>query len=286
MSEETKKIFVQCPACRKAGHISVPKSKMKKKSSGLSTIIVKELICEHIFLAYVDNNLTVRECEELIFVPAPEIIEKSKKSQKEPLAKSDMALIRINLYPLTLSYILKCLFNHQHFGLVLEEKQEFLQPIYEKLINYLFEDTFEIDYKIFTHQGYFAEKNDIEHPIIIQRVEVLKDDDEFLTNSELGVERGFINSFYDDEYGQETLKSIKNQINNVFLLANEAKEFIKNTKRPNINKMISHLEKKFNISVNVKYAEFLVDIVKNYYKLSVKGMYKNIEMLKFKKLSK
>ncbi len=281
-----KQVFIQCPVCKKSGKIEVPKKKIEEKSSGLSIIIVKKLICEHVFLAYIDKNFIMRESEEVYYVPSPEIIEKSKEIKEEFFDDHEMVMIQMNLYPLTLSYILKCFLNNQSVGIILEENQDFLKPTYEKLFNYLFNRTFEINYQILSEYDYSNLKNELDLPIIIKNVEILKDEHGFLTENEFAVERGFINKFYNENYGRDTLKALKLEINNAFMLANTTKNYITNNKKLNLNKIIKYLENEFKINVDIKYAEFLLEIIKNYFNLEVKSIYKNVEFLKFKKLSK
>ncbi|TXT62089.1 MAG: hypothetical protein BAJALOKI1v1_1030005 [Promethearchaeota archaeon] len=285
-NENRKSVFIQCPTCLKNGKIEIPRDKIEKKASGLSLIIVKKLICEHVFLAYIDKNFTMRESEEVYFVPSPQIIEKSKKIKEEFFDKNELDLINLNLYPLTLNYILKSLMNAKAIGIVLEERQDFLKTIYEKFLNFLFNNTFNTQYQIILDQEYSEAKEELNLPIIVKNIEIIKDNENFLTDVEFAVERGFIQKFYNDEYGLETLRALKFEINNAFLLAQSTKEFIENTKKLNLNKVIKFLEKEFNINIDVKYAEFLIGIVKNYYNVEVGNLYKNVEFMKFKKLSK
>lgn len=286
MSNESKAVFVHCPKCHKSGNIEVPVEKIMSKKSGLTLIVVNKLICEHAFLAYIDRNFTMRESEELYYVQSPKLIDESKEVQEVVFDENELDIIKLNLYSLPFSYILKCFFNKKKILVVVNDKQDFLVPIYDKLFNYLFSNTFDIQYQILPIQEYSDKKNSLDVPIIIKSVDILKDEENFLSENEFGVERGFINKFYSEEYGPATLKTLKMQINNAYNLALKTKDFIQNTKRPNINGIIKYLKKEFGIKVNVTYAEFLLDILQNYFKIQTKAIYKNIEFLKFKKLGK
>jgi len=279
-------VLIQCPICHKSGQIEVSKKEIESSPTGLTTIEINEKICEHRFLIYVDKNFQMRESEKIDFVISPEIVFETPLRKEKSFDTDEMHLIKLYLYPLTLSYILKSLFYNQKIGIVINDNKSFLKRIYESFINYIFEDSFSVNYQIIPYSEYLLSKNTLDFPIILSDIDILRDQNNFLTGADLAVERGFVKKFYSEKYGLETLNALKMEIKNAFILANSIKELILVKKKLNIHKIINFLKKKFNIKVDVRYAEFLLDILKYYYHIKLKGIYKNIEFLKFKKLSK
>ncbi len=286
MSNKTATVFIQCPICHKSGTIEVKKKEIERSPTGLTTIEIKEDICEHRFLVYVDKNFKMRESEKLDFIQSPDIVFEIQKGKEAIFDKDQMNVIKLYVYPLTLSYILKCLMFNQKIGILINDNKPFLKRIYKTLFNYLFEGAFSIDYQILPYSEFISAKNNIDLPIIIRDIDILRDQNNFLTGADLAVERGFVKKFYNEKYGIETLKALKMEIKNAFILASSIKELIIMKKKLNIHKIINFLQKQFNIKVNIRYAEFLLDILKYYYHINLKGIYKNVEFLKFKKLGK
>lgn len=55
------KIPVICPFCKAVGGVDVPRKDVRKNEGGLLRVLLApEIICEHCFLIYVDNNLKIR----------------------------------------------------------------------------------------------------------------------------------------------------------------------------------------------------------------------------------
>ncbi|MEJ2279920.1 MAG: hypothetical protein P8Y70_19570 [Candidatus Lokiarchaeota archaeon] len=56
------KVEVRCPACSKKGEVEIEKEQIKNSSRGLLAINISNAFCEHQFVAYIDENLKVRDC--------------------------------------------------------------------------------------------------------------------------------------------------------------------------------------------------------------------------------
>ena len=57
------KVEIRCPICSKWEKIEIADDATEKISKGLIAInIAAGMVCEHSFIAYVDKNLTVRDC--------------------------------------------------------------------------------------------------------------------------------------------------------------------------------------------------------------------------------
>ncbi|MBD3195854.1 MAG: hypothetical protein GF317_12405 [Candidatus Lokiarchaeota archaeon] len=286
ISSENIKIHVHCPVCSKTGFIHVPKDPIDKNKKGLSTITIEQSICDHRFLVYIDKNYSVRASEKIDFVPVPAITFDIGHHESISFSESDSDLLGLNLYPLTLSYVLKCLFNKRDIMILLNKEKKFLDDLYLRFLNYIFEDTFETKFKVLAESEY-NKKDPIDNfPIVINDVDILQDENNFLKNVDFGVEAELVKTLFETQFSMKSINDLKADIKNVYILSEAAVEFIQKKKNLNINGLIKTMKKRFKIEINVRYAEFLLEIVKNYYKVQVKDIYKNVEFLKFKKLSK
>lgn len=286
MSEELKKVLISCPICHKSGNVKVPTDIVKSKRTGLSTITVERRICDHTFLIYVDKNFNMRESEKIDYIQAPSIIAEVDKPKEIVFTTEEIENLSTNFYPLMLSYILKSLFFNQKIAIVLENKKESLIPIFEKFLEYIFKDTFNIHYYVVSYDTYVSTNKRSKCNIVIQDIDILKDQYNILKDGEFGVERGFIQKLYDGDFKKETIKDLTLDIENAFILSKFVSDLLDEKKRLNINKIIKNLKSEFSIEIDVRYAEFLVSIVKHYYDKKVKHLYKNVEVMKFKKLGK
>ena len=281
---DKRSVFINCPICKKSGHIKVPEDVVKAKRTGLSTVTVERRICEHTFLVYVDRNFNMRESEKIDYIQSPAIVAQVDKPKEVIFSDEEITFIKSDFYPLMLTYTLKSFLNNQNTAIVLENGKDALIPIYEKFLNYIFEDSFSIAFQIIPYDTYVSSKIRSNSNIVIQNVDILKDQHHILRNADFRVERGFIQKLYDGDFKKETIKNLKLEIENAFILSKAVKDLIDKKKRLNLTKIIKYLKKEFRIEVNVRYAEFLIDIVKNYFNTEVKELYKNIEFMKFKKL--
>jgi hypothetical protein len=281
---DKKSVFINCPICKKSGHIKVPVDIVKANRTGLSTVTVDRRICDHTFLVYVDRNFNMRECEKIDYIQSPAIIAQVDKPREVIFCDEEITSIKSSFYPLMLTYTLRSFLNNQNTAIVLENEKDGLIPLYEKFLNYIFKDTFSIAFQIVPYDTYVTSKIRSKSNVVIQNVDILKDKYNILRDADFRVERGFIQKLYDGDFKKETIKNLKLEIENAFILAKAVKELIEEKKRLNLNKIIKYLKKEYSIDVNVRYTEFLIDIVKNYFKTEVKDLYKNIEFMKFKKL--
>ncbi len=286
MSDEKSNVYIQCPICHKSGNVKVPVALVKSKKAGLSTITVERKICDHTFLIYVDKNFNMRESEKIEYFLSPEIVDEIDTSKEVNFDQNDIEKIKLNTYPLMLSYLLKGFFNAQRIGMILSDEKSYLSNLIKDFLTYLFEGTFDINFELYNYEEYYSKQKRENLDIVIQNIDILKDKNKIITDADFAIERGLIQKFYDGDVKLETIKTLKLNIENAYILSKYLKKIIKKKKYLNIDKIIKYLKKEYNININVRYAEFLISIVKNYYHIEVKDLYKNVEVLKFKKLAK
>jgi len=98
--EYLNKIRIRCPLCLSSGEITIEKDLIEQNLSGITAInITENAICEHSFVAYLDNNLTIRDafvCDFKIKIPEINITEIDDENQKIPF---DISIVRINILP-------------------------------------------------------------------------------------------------------------------------------------------------------------------------------------------
>ena len=160
------KIVIRCPKCSKKRTIDVEENLVRNSERGVTAITVAEaLICDHSFVAYIDRNLSVRDCFIADFqieipqlVPAEDIDEVLIPTDE----KVDIYLISINISSLALAYIIRACF-HKEPIMYLNE----LTIINDHLIHFfdfIFGDTFKYEISFASQEEYKKNKafNDAE----------------------------------------------------------------------------------------------------------------------------
>ena len=108
------KLEIRCPICSKWDKIEILDGAVKNVKKGLLAVnITPGMICDHSFIAYVDNNLTVRECFIVDFkIEAPEV-EISQKEDDKALPEAEQIrfdLIKLNLPEKSMIFIFNAIF--------------------------------------------------------------------------------------------------------------------------------------------------------------------------------
>ncbi len=86
LTDVANNVRIICPDCKKEKMCSIPKSAINESSSINTISIPKNLICNHHFQAFVDNNFKVRGYQKVDFEIPREINEDFK--EKEPIVQS------------------------------------------------------------------------------------------------------------------------------------------------------------------------------------------------------
>ncbi len=280
------KIEIRCPACNKKGYMEVDGVILERKMErGIMTInLGKDQICEHTFVAYIDNNLQVRDCfitDFQIEIPelAPsEIVLETKIPSSEEL---NVDLIKMNFYPLTLTFIIRGGFLNKKI-LVLSE-DEFLNNFLKNFFEFIYKNSFNLDIIILSMEKYKKNKKNYEDFLIIKDKKIIRDKDKILDVKKLKIESLIIQRFYSEYIANSSLLFLKNEIYKTYLLSKSIVDFIKEFKGEELlsKNILDNLEKVHNVKIQIPYLDFLLEIVKNYFKVEVPKTSKISDFLKF-----
>lgn len=268
-------VKIECPICDKKGTIEVSEEIMKNVSRGLLAINISDgIVCSHSFIAYIDINFEVRDYFTTDFqVEIPEItpaekIQASKIPSKEIL---DIDLIRLNISSTLLKYILKSIFSKQK--IILLSNQQFL---YEHILNffkYITQDAFKVDLTIMTNNDFKNSKKELKDVMVFENNNIIKNDKNLINPKKLLIENGIVGKFLEEKDLGFGYIVLKNEIQKAYGLSKLIVDIIDKEKKKgekiNILKIQTELEKKYNVKINMLYLKFLIEIVINYFGISV-----------------
>jgi len=153
-------IKIQCPLYLKKGFIEIEESLVKTSQRGITAFnVLEHLICDHSFVAYIDKNLMVRDSFIVDFT-----IELPQFSMDVPSQNSEIPNEKmINLYLLLLNFnadwfakILRCCFYRTK--LVIINDLNFLTSHIINLLEFIFQNAFEINITIMSSEDYKKHK--------------------------------------------------------------------------------------------------------------------------------
>ncbi len=280
------KIEIRCPACSKKGYMEIDDSILERKMErGIMTInLGKNQICEHTFVAYIDNNLNVRDCFLTDFqIEIPELAP-SQMVQETKIPSSEdvnVDLIKMDFYPLTLTFIIRGGFFNKKI-LVLSEN-EFVNSYLKNFFEYIYQNSFNLDLSLMSREKYKKNKKEYEDFLIIDNKKIIRDNDKILDVKKLKIERIIIQRFLSESIPNSSLLILKNEIYKTYIFSKTIVDFIKEFKGEELlsKDILENLEEVHSVKIQIPYLDFLLEIVKNYFKVEVPKASKISDFLKF-----
>lgn len=272
-------IRIICPTCKTEGNIEISPEIMKNASRGLVAInIAPGIICPHTFFAYVDKNFQVRDYFVADFhVELPEItaMEKVKSTTNIPKKEIiDIDLIKLNLSATLITYLLNSILSKQKVVILMN--QEFLYKHVMNFFNYIFQDTFDTDITLISQQEYEKNKKNYKNSMVFQGNEILNNYKNLLKPKKLNIEKHIVNRFLSEQDLGFSYIILRNEITKAHELSQKIIEIVESEKakgeKINMLKIQAELEKAYDIKIDTKYLEFLVEIMRNYYEISVPSL--------------
>jgi len=268
-------LIVRCPSCNKRGTIHLSdKNMVERNSSGIiSLCIPSNQICSHDLIIYLDHNREIRDCfatDFCIEIPKLELEGQSGEKDFASIDVFDLDLIKLNLMPLTLTYIIRACIFQKKILILIDEK--FLHKHLLNLLKFIFRDSFEIDVSFEENERYKKNKNIFRNYLVISETKVFNDKYNLLNPKAIRVERVFINKFLKERHSKLSLIILRNEILKTFKLANELSKKIskKNCKDiQSIKEILEHLTNFFGIKISLPYIKFLIEIIESNYNISV-----------------
>lgn len=275
------KIEIRCPTCSKKGTLEISEAVMKNVTRGLLAVNVAETVCSHSFIAYIDKNLKIRDyfiADFKIQLPQMDIKKELEETKLLDFNDIDVDLIRINLLPLTLTFIIRSCFLKKK--IVILNNKEFLNRHLYNFFNFIFQNSFDINISITTKGEYKINKKNYQNCIVLDSKNIVRDKEKIIDPKKLKIERNIVLKFFTDFELNPTLILLKNEIQKAYLLSKSISEFVKNLKKEekiNIVRIINNLKTIYKIQkIPIPYINFLIEIVKYYFEIDVPVIYDSL----------
>lgn len=267
-----KKIEVRCPSCSSRGYIEISEEEVGKTARGVFAVNVSEgFICEHSFVAYIDKNFIVRDTFMTDFqLELPEIIPNKSIEPKHSaqLDSINVSLIKLNLSASLIAYIIRAILHKRKIVLIFD--QLFMFDDVRMFFDYITRNSFETELVVISENQYNSESyNDY---IVFNRKDVIKDDDGIIDVKKLGVERALVQKFLEEYEPIPSLIYLQNELQKAYKLSETIADIVKGLKKKEevySKKMIRDLSRIHNVKIQLKYLDFLIEIVENYFKVEV-----------------
>ena len=150
------KVDLICPDCSEKGNIEIFTDIKSDFSRGLIAVNIKKgIICSHEFIAYIDRNYKVRDyfiADFKIKTPIITITENYQDIKIPEKNRFDVDLIKLNISAFLMTYILNAIFIKKK--IVLINENDFLRVQIINFIEYITEETFDIDISIISEEEF------------------------------------------------------------------------------------------------------------------------------------
>ena len=265
-------VFLVCPTCKKKGFIEIPEERNKDPSGGILAIDLEaNILCQHSFIVYLDNNLKVRECvipDFKVELPELKLEDQIRTTGLPDRDVFDIDLIKLNLPFILLAHVLKSIFFKEK--IVIISNQEFFFSHIYNFFKDITQDSFGIDIYVTNQDGYMKNKKKYKNCVVLEEKKVLEDCNKTINPKKLKVEKQIVKNFlstYDLVYCYITLK---NEINKAYELSKSIADYvIKSKEAEELNQQIItvFLKAKYQIKISNAYLTFLCEIVKIYFEV-------------------
>ncbi|MFX1339988.1 MAG: hypothetical protein ACFFDK_15355 [Promethearchaeota archaeon] len=255
------------------GFIQISEKDLKNSPSGLLAInIVKDIICSHSFIIYVDKNLEIRDYFVVDFnIEIPELSDSEPIQELETFEKDIMEFDLIKLYipAKQFTYILKSIFSKQNIILIFDD--HFLHDPFHNFFEMITQNSFEINITIFSKEEYKANKKKNKDSMVFESISIHRNNKNLINPKKLDVEKYIVNKFLTQSDMKFSYIFLKNEILKAYKLSKSIAYFIKNNqgKGKNINILLvkNQLENEYKLKINREYLSFLIEIVRDYFKV-------------------
>ncbi len=267
------KLEIHCPICGKWEYIEILNDATKNAQKGLLAVNIEPgMICEHSFIAYVDKNLIVRDCFIADFkIEAPEMeISQSRDEEAPPITESiNFDLIRLNIPEKLMIFIFKAIFLGKKIIILSEDKF-----LYNHIINFFrftIQGLFDFDLLMMSEGDYKKDKSDYIDYLVFNKGYIIHDKNNLIDYKKLSVEKSITQKFLAEYELATGLIILRNEIQKAYEFSKELAEFISEVQKEVLTSKIlmDRINEKHNERIQKVYLTFLLDIVKNYFKVEI-----------------
>jgi hypothetical protein len=248
--------------------LEISEEDVKKAAKGLFAVNIDKLFCSHSFIAYVDKNLSIRDCYIADF--QIELLEAlpDKKVETVPteIEEFDIALVRINLLPTLLVNTIRAIVTGKK--IVILSREPFINKHIENFLKYITANSFKNEIAIISVDDYEKEKKQYKEHIVLQANQIIKDETNIINPKEMGIERAIVQKFFDKYNLKTSIYLLKNELLNLHEYSRDLIDFLdkyKGPKKLGKKQLIKQLNKRWNLKLTGKYLELLLNILTNYF---------------------
>jgi hypothetical protein len=236
----------------------------------LAVNIAPGMICDHTFIAYVDKNLTVRDCFVADFkIEAPEA-DISKKDENYAFLETESIrfdLIKLNIPEKLMVSIFKAIFLGKKTILISED-----QFLYNQIINFFrfaIQDLFDFELLIMSEANYKKLKSEFDECLVFKGSNLIHDKNSVIDSKKLTIEKRIVKKFFTEYDLTASQIILKNEVQKAFELSKELAEFISCSQNEIFTSktLMDHINEKQHERIQKDYLSFLLDIVNNYFKV-------------------
>ena len=273
MSESSKKIVsVHCPVCSKKGKIKIDELIIEQSPSGIMTVnIAQKSVCNHSFIAYIDRNLSIRDCFACDFtITLPEIqIDSFSESTKD--VDFDIDIIKFNLIPSLLTNVLKGIIHGKQ--IVILDEIDYMNQKFIEFFNYIFHENFHNDIIFLKSPDYKKDKKEYKKHLVLKGSEVVSNINKIIDSKKIKVENSIVQTFFSELDSVSGLIILKNEIMKLYRLSQDLIEYYNSLEKNEAftsKRAIDYLNKKYNSKISFPYLTLLEEIISNYFKINLK----------------
>lgn len=262
------KIEVRCPACSKRGTLEISEEDVKKTAKGLFAVNIDKTFCSHSFIAYVDKNLSIRDCYIADF--QIELLEglPDKKVETVPteIEEFDIALVKINLFPTLLVNTIRAIATCKKIVILFRES--FINKHIKNFLKYITANSFKNEIAIISVEDYKKEKKLYKEHIVLQANQIIKDGTNIINPKKMGIERAIVQNFFDTNNLKTSVFLLKNELLKLHEYSRDLIDLLDNykgSKKLGKKELIKQLNKRWNINLTGEYLDLLLNILTNYF---------------------
>ena len=250
---------------------------INQSSRGITAINISRFPpCKHSFIAYLDKNLSVRDCFVMDFqIELPEmepaqIIDDMEIPDSETV---DIDLIKDNIPALPLTYLIRSFFYGQEI-LFLHENESVYSHI-ENVLQFLSKGTFKNKFSIKGQLDYKKNKKHFKNHVVFDSHKTINDKNKILNPKDIKIERRIIQKFLAEIDPKSSLIILKNEVQKAFELSKLIVDYLDvyDKNEDLLPKVISnYLSKKLGQNINEDYLKFLIQIITKYHRVNFSTM--------------
>ena len=266
-SHKTVEIEIHCPVCNKIGKINVDEYPITQSKKGLCAINVSEdLVCQHSFVAYIDRNLSIRDCFVCDFrVNIPQITFEEDFIEQEEL-NFDIEIIKINFMPSLLINILKCIFFGKKVAIIYED--DVIAEHLSELLHSITQGSFKLESSIISRDQYKKNKKKYKDWIVLEKNDIFNDKENLIDPKQSQIENIIIQKFFMENDPISSVILTKNEVNKAYHLARNLVDFAENlsdNEELSSKFALKYFEEKYNTKIDLIYLKFLMNILEFYF---------------------